>query len=261
MAEGPNESRPESIGENPFGPPAQPPLSIAHLMLWTAGSALILAIDPQALDEVEFATPGDLRTIITVHRLFSSTIYGVAIASVAIFVHRRFRKGPPFPVQPGHWLLFIQGLLVLFTLPAWSVFVLLQSRWISDGDIRWFTPSILFVGLQVLSHGITIGGYGWALRRLQAERRWRLLFWFELGLGVCNLLACLTEWVRWWPASSFLAFEWMSAFVSAVWLVVVAILDWRQRTRRDWLHWTGVVVQLSGAALAVLTNLCLRLVQ
>ena len=35
MVETAHESPPEPLGENPFGPPAQPPLRIVHLMLWT----------------------------------------------------------------------------------------------------------------------------------------------------------------------------------------------------------------------------------
>lgn len=261
MAERPNESQPELVGENPFDPPAQPPLRIAHLMLWTAGSAVILAMYRGAYDSIDYQVPNAMRTIFNVHRILSSIIYGAAIASVAVFVHRRLTKGPRFPVQPGHWLLFNQGLLVLVTLPGWCVFVLLQSQGTSDGGTRWITPGILFVGLQVLSHGTTVGAFGWALRRLQAERRWRLLFWLELGFGICNLLASLAEFVPWWPGLRVLGFQWMSATVPAVWLVVAAILDWRRRARRDWLHWTGVVGQLSGVALALSTNLCVRLVQ
>ena len=261
MADRPNESHPESIGENPFGPPAQPPLRIAHLMLWTAGTALVLGMYRATYDSIDYELPNSIRTIFNVNRILSSIIHGAAIASVVIFVHRRLTKGPPFPVQPGHWLLFIQGLLVLITLPGWSVFVLLQSQGTFDGGTRWITPDILFVGLQVLSHGTTIGTYGWALRRLQAERRWRLLFWLELGFGICNLLASLAGFVPWLPGLRVLGFQWMGATVPAVWLLVAALLDWRRRARRDWLHWTGVVEQLSGAALALSTNLCVMFVQ
>lgn len=227
-------------------------------MLWTAGSAVILAMYRGMYAWSESEMPDAMRAVFNVHRILCSIIYGAAYASVAVFLHRRLTKGPPFPVQPGHWLLFNQGLLVLVILPAWCVFALLQSQGISD---RFTLPSVLFVGLQVLTHGTTVGANGWALRRLQAERRWRLLFWIELGFGVCNLLASLTELVWWSPAARVLGFQWMSSFVPAAWVVVASVLDWRRRARRDWLHWTGVVVQLSGTALAVSTNLCLRLVQ
>ncbi len=187
MAEGPNESRPELIGENPFGPPAPPPLRIAHLMLWTAGSAVILAMYRGIFDEIEPSVPHAIRLILTVSLLLGSMICGAAISSVAVFLYRRFTKGPPFPVQPGHWLLLILGVVELVTLPAWRLLrccrriglrvraaLGLYSESSISGFMCWtmFSVSVRMVGLfrGCEPNGIGVWSFG---------SSWRSAFWFS----------------------------------------------------------------------------------
>jgi hypothetical protein len=115
--------------------PALPPvprevnrLSIAHLMLWTATTAVVLtflqAREPLLPKHVGFGSmltsPGEdvklkrermrlafWRRMKTQHvvGLVASPVYGAALAGVALAMGRHLMRRNGFPVQPGHWLL------------------------------------------------------------------------------------------------------------------------------------------------------------
>lgn len=111
-------------------------LSIAHLLLWTAATGVVLAYlqthKPPPPEEMHFASvlswPGTTpeaelkklqerysRLFRTQHAvaLAVSPVYGAALVGVALALWRLATRRFGFPVQPGHWLLMIIGSLAL----------------------------------------------------------------------------------------------------------------------------------------------------
>lgn len=121
-------------GESPFGPSPQPRLGIIHIMLWTAGSAMILAMYRAMVDFDDM--PEQARAQWYVMQIGYSIAYGAALAGAILFAYRRLTKGTPFPVLPGHWLLLTWGLVFIASSVGHMV------RW----AVRiWFDNSNLFL--------------------------------------------------------------------------------------------------------------------
>src|SRR5438132_3400288 len=88
-------------------PPPRNRLSIAHLMLWTLGSAIALAfyramaIDKQANER--------LVAVSRIYALLYSLLAGPKVGGLLLFTWRKVRGIAGFPTQPGHWLLVLEG--------------------------------------------------------------------------------------------------------------------------------------------------------
>ena len=230
-------------GESPFGPSPQPRLGIIHIMLWTLGSAMILAIY-RALAEFG-SMPVEARAMWYVMQTGYSVVYGAALASVILFGYRRVTKGAPFPVLPGHWLLLIQG--VVFTIG----FAGHMAMWVAQQWVDNFIPAMYGLA-QWLANGVAVLLLVAAILRLDDFSYWRRYFWASLVLHAIRATAGMmgTTWRTWLVAFSLQRWLYgLGAIVLAIWLLVVVVRDWRRGARRDWLHWTGVVVTLSGPVL------------
>src|SRR5688572_28112648 len=110
--------------------PQQNRLSIAHLFLWTATTAVVLthqqSLKPPAPDRIGFSSflsqPGmDVEVEMAKQRqrihgrwtsrwlvdLAFSPVYGAALAGVVLAFWRLITLRFGFPTQPGHWLLIL----------------------------------------------------------------------------------------------------------------------------------------------------------
>jgi len=231
--------------------PDQPRLGIIHIMLWTAGSAVILAVYRAlaAWDEL----PGQQQVFLQVRQILFSMSYGAAVGGLGVFLVRKLR-GVPYPLYPGHWILLNAGILTVLSFAAWAVI----ATQIDDEDFR----------AQHLAWNVWAGAdsvigaavYFYPTWRLREGTRWTLYFSAQIVISLVYVEIVLAEQVfdpwytlRWDLAPVF-------ATATAILLLVAVLLDWRSQLRRDWLHWTGVTVCVAGLSLSVVSWVAWRFI-
>src|SRR5947199_309757 len=96
-------------------PDDQPPrnrLTIAHLMLWTIGTAIALGF----YRALAINREGQSERIIAVSQILAliySVPAGARIGGFLLFALKRLQGQRGFPSQPGQWLLVVEGLSAL----------------------------------------------------------------------------------------------------------------------------------------------------
>jgi len=208
-------------------------LSILYLMIWTAGSAVILAFYRQAL--VQSSSPSNPLWLQTLYALLMSPLQGAGVGAVALMAWRRFRGGRPFPTQPGHWLLVITGVMALLTWPAYLL-------------NRAFAPSSF--GAYVLIYRVPLAILffilaGYVMTRLRAEPRWRKMILFWAGANALSLaLLCVTYFG--YPSYHWATYpELLFGAIVPAGFLVTAWIDRAHGVQRDALHWAGVLCRIA----------------
>lgn len=228
--------------KEPVGPDAVGTgLGIAHLLAWTACTAVYLAIRRSLIilpPGVPFGAQG-----IAVWSL-QGIGAGAALGGLLLTVARR-RRGVRFPVYPGEVLLLLSGVGVAVDVLLSALSVLTHRP--QEGGLG--LPLVLWV-LILLARNLALAfAYLVAARKVRV-RRWRLLF---LALAASWTLAefescCLTI-----PGRAILS-SWISYvpfLLPKVILAVIAVGDLRRRRRYPWTHWAGVGTGLWFGAAAV----------
>jgi hypothetical protein len=99
----------------------RPKLSIAHLMLWTLGTAVVLALsrtqisfleDPQGFPS-EFPKSDKLSTFFRLSAIVSAPFGGIAVALLLVIVGRLYRRNTLPLCEPGHWILLVSGVMIV----------------------------------------------------------------------------------------------------------------------------------------------------
>jgi hypothetical protein len=237
----------------------QPPrnrLSIAHLMLWTLGSAIILA-GFRAFANQPQQDQGRLGTILSVFYLAYCLPLGAQVGSVAIWALQRVRGPQIFPTQPGHWLLLIEGVSGLLSWLGYAIVLgtaqLLSLETYGQGSL-WLLAQIPPLATALVLYirswrNFRHEGSLWGLANLA------LVLQHLLILAPVALLA-LCEWFVGPSASAFYPygpFEVQSRCcgpVSGLAVLLAGIADLRTRAaKRDYLHWAGIASLVLLAAL------------
>jgi hypothetical protein len=236
-----------------FGPTASddyyrpPKPGIAHFVAWLAiAAALIILMNAEyaaVTAHVERLGPHDVRVRLPFPWLASSVRSLLSAAGLvgAWVLLRDKLRGAPGRLQPGHWLFLTLLAAYMFqTVRGLALLGQLTS-----------TASYLSTALLLMSSAAPLAlAVAWLLLaiRLQETLRWRLL--------MVTMTACATMWlligffttvvIR--PPLHWLApFRLMQDLAHVSSLVVLAVLaaasgmDVRDRCRRDWLHWLGVL--------------------
>src|SRR5436190_17187642 len=150
-------------------PPAESPpperLSIAHLMLWTLGSAISLGLY-RAITLAQ--RPDDRLTVVSqVFALIYCLPAGARIGGVLLFAWKTLKGDRSFPTQPGHWLLVVEGISTLLLSLGWAATVLFAA----DQAQSFY----LWPVSQVPNCVVTAVAYLAALRYISTESRlWRV---------------------------------------------------------------------------------------
>ena len=236
-------TKPPLAPATPAQPPA-PPLGIGHLMLWTGCCAALLTIDNfpyRALEaKLSFGLSDD--------RFFDGVraiLAGPAVAALLIGASRR-RRGLKFPVQPGEWLLTLQGvgtLLVLLATIAWA------SPLADPNSTTW---------LFVIPTGLMAVAYLYSAWAPPLPKWWRCLFCAQATMWgfscaqmlVMSFLGYFGSAYYWLTMPYGVLHTLIRVAVFAV-LVVCLGIDHKKRLRRGWLHWTGVANVVLSLALEV----------
>lgn len=246
-------------------------LSIAHFMLWMLGSGVVLAFHRMQATPVSGIKPS-LQMVISLFAILGSLPSGAGIASLALWAYRRSRGVGGFPVQPGHWPLFVTGLMIALVVCQFTVGTILQhpletlafhQQW--DADL--FRLS-LALGPPCLAGA---AAYGVALWRVRGESRlWNaavgsLIVQFACGhiLAEAGLLWAIFSGRGDSEVPFIIAYQVgyiVFSLISGVLFAWAAFED-RWRKDRDFLHWTGITSLFASIAFHVASMLVFSLLQ
>lgn len=259
----------------PQPPVPRPKLSIAHLMLWTLGTAIVLALSrlqisafemPRVAGVGDAATTG-LQTFFRLSAIVTAPFTGIAVALLLVAAARCYRRQPLPLSQPGHWILLIGGTIFILTALVRLIQVLLTPLVAGEGAggmMNWFFLGQLPV--VILSFG-GAGLYYMAWRCTAGPPRWSFHFASSAAgyayIVVGGVLSSVLMTAGLIP-SDFL--KMIVAFVAIpfylAWVVsfpYAVIRDLLLKEYRDALHWAGValvvVSLLQGIAQKVAMNL------
>ena len=246
-----------------MSPEPQPPrnrLSIAHLMLWTLGSAIILA-SFRAFANQPQQDQGRLGMILSVFYLAYCLPLGAQVGSVAIWAMQRWRGTRIFPTQPGHWLLLIEGVSGLLSWLGYAI-VFGTTNLLS---LETYGQGSLWLLAQIPPLTIALVLYVGSWRRFREEGG----MWGVTGLMLVlqhvviltpAVVLVLAEWFLGPRSSDFYPygpFEFQSRCcgpVSGIAVLIAGIADLSTRAaERDYLHWAGIasLVLLAGLQFAL----------
>lgn len=209
-----------------FCPPPER-LSIAHLLVWTALSAVLLGVD-RATSHLPHIQPSSFTRLMS---FIYAPLFGAGVAGLVLMAWRLVTDGPRFPAQPGHWLLVIGGVQSLMHLSLFTFQAIVQLG---------FSWELFLAGrfVEELTCGTLL-----ALAIRDSRRIWRITF--VIGLIGYALQLLLTIITLLWLEPALLRVELLMHWIVFASCVIAAIDDCTQRDWRDYLHWTGLVVRLT----------------
>jgi len=233
---------------------ASPPLSIAHFLLWMAGTAVYLTLTQIAkglLRQNDVSIPALSNIIFAA--VFAVAV-GPGVASWAIFAWRRFH-GIRFPTQPGEWLLLITGasylvdfltlLLLALSWPPPTIQYSEMPRGLIVKHLLWQSGTPLFSCLC----------FALAAFWVRRPRSWMVFYLllivqnlaFALALATYSIvLLTQANWIQ--EVGQFLGATSPRVVLGVLPIVALSLaiaMDLKRGRRRDWLHWTGIAVYVS----------------
>ena len=216
-------------------------ISILYLMVWTAGSAVILAFYRQAMTLTTTSAPPTWLQAVT--GIAGAPIQGACVASLLLVLWRRFKGGRPFPKEPGHWLLVIPGITTLMSWSLWLIVRQLMERRIYTFVIFYRLPVLVIFSILAV----------FVITKLRAEPKWRAMFVVWLAANYTTFfLSCLGGV----GVSSIEPV--INGFISLAFLIPT-LLDLRDRRRRDHLHYAGVAARIGNAGMSAIQCLTMYL--
>jgi len=252
-----------------FFPVTRPQLMTFHLLIWMTATALLVVAKrsgysrafrllPQSVegDWAQFAV--GLAVIFTI---LDDAILGIGICGFVIGILLRF-QGKPFFQHPGHWVLAAAGAVGILGLAI----ALLKSLGMHfetylpfgrDPRIESHVSTMIIALTQLVIYRL-------AIHNCDSGGTWDMVF---LALSLQNLLKVLGSiylvftmpswrvnvfwWVPWRLSSTFLydasvLVDFVPYCVVPLIAVslIIALMNDRHYTGRDWAHWTGVLVAI-----------------
>jgi len=220
-------------------------LTIAHLMLWTLGTAIALALY-RAYTPLGEASADNRTQAIWQSLAFGYCLpAGARIGGLLLFGVHYLRRNQAFPSQPGHWLLVIEGLSAVLSWAGRAVAIFAQNGQ-QGGLDGWAAAQIVNCLVTTIAYGAV------AIRDSRVESMpWNGVLWLltvEHAAALLTVTAILLQGLGAGTSSfrsppAFLAIYSVQATCCPALLVVLlplaGIFD-PVRRQRDFLHWTGI---------------------
>lgn len=232
---------------------AKPPrirLSIFHLMLWTVGSALVLACF-RVLSNRSDELPKEIAQLQPFYHVAYSLTLRAQVGSVLLFAVRRVNRQVGFPSQPGHWLLLVEGISATLMLAGYGLFAFWFNA--ASSDLR------MYFALQIPNLVACTSGYAIAAANSPKATPWRLsLGSVAILYGIQLCLFTLSAWTSAWSkgGGSWHGIWELPQNCLGVTLGIVVLMaslaDLRNHGTRDYLHWTGIATFIGNIALQFL---------
>jgi len=213
-------------------------LTIGHLFLWTTTTAASIAIlrpytvegghDPSDVEAVWYYRTQQLMLV------GIAPIVGAGLAAMVLAVRAWFRRSPPFPTQPGHWLLFAIGIKTATVLSLLCIARIVHSPSQLAEIFEFVFPMAIvfsFVATGVMLFSVA--------SREHFVPRWRA------GLRIVG--ACLVAFPIFQCCMPIYLGGWLGLSTLCVWfgapsvVVAISVFDFAKGARHDVLHWLGVM--------------------
>jgi hypothetical protein len=222
-------------------PAALPRLSISHLLMWTAATAV--AFVPyqwwmSLRDQDSSAVESEYLSIVTTT---TYAVYGVSTGAhlfvTACLLFWRGRGVVVRPLQPGHWLAIRGAVAGILSIVVWTAIRLsgepdvAASRWLSLPHYS-MTAVFFFIFL-------------WAAIRRHDPARWRIVFLTMAVASLISLIATMIAPIWYWRAAYFVA-PGLAAATQAVVLLLALGGDLARSAPRHWTHWLAAGFYVAG---------------
>jgi len=251
---------------SPFAQPPRRRITIAHLMLWTLGCAIALGL--YRANYLADQSDTRLSGILQYYFLLNSIPAGARIGAVLLFGWMIYRGDKSFPTQPGHWLLLNEGVYVLLVWLAGAAIVVFtgdrrpNALWIAAHVPSSVATAVLYVvGLIAISredrvwNGARVhrSGTGWRLVDTSGGNRlWKVAFWLlllEHAMGAVAFGSITIYFLAGNILGAPIPWRLMSlnTYCAPVLLLVLPVATFTDphRSRRDFLHWTGIMAAVA----------------
>lgn len=201
-------------------PPAKPRLSVVHLLVWTATSAMMMAVL-----RVPNSRAQDFQ-FIDAYTIGFSIYGGIVVGGVLMWIARRCRQ-MRFPTEPGEWLLVAQGSVVsLFSIGT------VLDRLIVDDDWAYIPMWVLIFATGLLP-----------IIFCRQGRVWFVFFLLLFLIYALPLIVVLGK-----PGLEAIEyFVWAQMLMigaSPLFIATGLATDWWYGVRRGWVHWIGVATAI-----------------
>jgi len=224
-------------------PDREPPLSISHILVWTALSGALMCwmnweakLEGQALPT---SAPLQLGT-----RAFWAMSGGASLGGVLLLLRRRMRRSVSRPMAPGEWLWFTQGACMLLSVAAGSVFIplFMNPRSATYVLAAYYGMTYLSATLIFLLPAVRCNHGG----------PWKFLFWTASVLEA--LSAVLFAWMIIATPTGLSPRSWSVANLARQTILAAALIwalasDRRQGAKRPWTHWVGAMIMAVNLAM------------
>jgi hypothetical protein len=215
------------MSSTPGGTQSQP-IRVIHLLLWVFASSVVLTLG-RFLGAVG-AHDESLRAVLFA---LDAIVDGAGIAAVFVSIQLLCQRELFFRT-PGHYLIFLVGTRAI-------------AEWLDFAISEWFLPEP--VGSEAMFVNMWLGTVAvdcvctapTFVGLIVSEKPWKALFACELAELLLRIAHSLYMIVA-FPASdsTFYRAANVVEFLAYGALVMVVVLDFRNRRTRDSLHWIGV---------------------
>ncbi len=194
--------------------------------------------------------PGDGQLVIfyRVMAFCYAPLFGAGAAAFVLLVWRAYSGGPRFPTQPGHWLLLIGGVAGVVSLGVRAILALTMAG---------LPGTPLFLAIRVL--GLLAAGILYPLAMRDSRGVWRGVFCLGWAITILSLLAtmfvAMDMGFRLWMLFQI---DQVLQWILTLAVIVAAVIELNSTTRRDYLHWTGIVVRIASTALGIAVPFLIR---
>ena len=256
----PRESNPFRVDEVDSSKPTEavsvdsPRLSIIHLFVWTAASAVYLAI----LRLMFSLTPHQPTTVVMASMVIMAPLQGAFLTGFLLFSYR-WSRGRAFAREPGEWILVANGVNVALTLVNYLHRAAILAGWMSRLPLDRFA-AVIRVAAQVVIYAV-------ASKRLKSRPLWNRVFRVLCAIEALKLIWDLAprlplfsvvggrsvlRFLTWVPPRAVL---YGSEVVIGLVIGYAAVVDLRGSQRRPWTHWVGVIAAVAkGLLMAAYLN-------
>ncbi len=233
------------IPETTFERFTPPRLGIAHLLIWTAVTAMLLKltlaigheqwVENYLKNAPQFARMARLGTGTIADMMLAAGLLGMGVIAVARI------RGAKGRLQPGHWL------LVAYTLKEVAQTVHDRGRELVERLAREdaigrpdVTTVMLLAGTALLIRlAILVGPCLWAAFRSKGGWHWTAALCLLPAIALGNIVLTVVL-SRILGPQSFAVSPSLLCFAASGLIVLMAVtVDLSKGKRRDWLHWTG----------------------
>lgn len=175
-------------------------------------------------------------------------LFGASASAAVLMTWRIATGGPPFPREPGHWLLVVSGVTAIASLSVRGVFAALT------------TERLWPIDFLVIRCGVSLLGIAFNLMAaVKLSSYWRFTFGIAVALNLVTLLASVLIGIGAFEFGRYL--DTATYVLLTLSVVIAAAIDLAKRTPRDYLHWTGVVVRVIYTVLTIATPFLVALLR